>query len=53
MQPTTGKVVDIEKYRQRGPAYKPPAQERIATDPRVREMAYHLLMALQCAKKLL
>ncbi|MCO1396391.1 hypothetical protein [Burkholderia cenocepacia] len=53
MQPTTEKVVDIEKYRQQVLASRPQPAERKSTDPRVREMAYHLLMALECAKKLL
>jgi len=53
MQPTTEKIVDINKYRQPEREQKPPALPQTSPNPIVREMAYHLMMAVQFAKKLL
>lgn len=53
MQPTREKIVDINKYRQRGREHEPLPPPRSVVEPAVKEIAYHLLMALQCAKRLL
>lgn len=53
MQPTTGKVVDINKYRRRLRGEQPPVLPPHMNESAVREIAYHLLIALQRAKQLL
>lgn len=53
MQPTTEKVVDINKYRRRLRENQTPVLPPHLNESAVKEIAYHLLIALQRAKQLL
>lgn len=53
MQSAQEKIVDINKYRQRDRKREPSPPPQNIVEPAVKEIAYHLLMALQRAKRLL
>lgn len=54
---TTEKIVELDKYRARGQRQRlrtnTAPREEIPPERTVKEMAHHLLKALECAKRLI
>ena len=53
MSNNTEKIVDIRKYRRKAASTEKPPNEKTSAEGAVREMAHHMLMALQYARQLL